>query len=149
MLETLLNQHHGELLILVLTVLVLVELLVLVPQLLRANLRKADMIHAEQMKALENGQPLTREDDRARVAGRTAMLVPMVVLICAGTVTCFLAASHSENLTTVALTVWVVSGVVSLAAITGGVALIGRLAQLQAEEEPEEEGVPDNPLEPR
>jgi hypothetical protein len=34
--------------------------------------------------------------------------------------------------------------VVSLAAITGGVALIGRLAQIQAGQEDEE--VPDNPL---
>jgi hypothetical protein len=44
----------------------------------------------------------------------------------------------------VTLTAWVVGGVVSLAAITGGVALVGRLAQLQADREGEE--VPANPL---
>lgn len=143
-----LAQHHGEILILVLTALLFIELLIIVPQLLRAHLRKAEMLHTEQMKALEKGIPCSREDERSRVAGRTAMLVPIVVVICAGTVTCFLAASHSDNLTTVALTVWVVSGVVSLAAITGGVALIGRLAQLQNPEVPDEEGLPGNPLEP-
>jgi hypothetical protein len=37
-----------------------------------------------------------------------------------------------------------VAGVVSLAAITGGVALIGRLAQLRSEQEDAE--VPQNPL---
>jgi hypothetical protein len=70
----------------------------------------------------------------------------MVVICTAGTVTCFLVAYKSENMFAVALTSWTVSGVVSLAAITGGVALMGRLAQLH-EEEPDEEKVPDNPLE--
>ena len=60
------------------------------------------------------------------------MLVPMVVIISAGTVTCFLAAYRSDNLFTVAITAWSVAGVVSLAAITGGVALMGRLAQLHS-----------------
>jgi hypothetical protein len=47
----------------------------------------------------------------------------------------------SEHLFSVALAVWVVAGVVSMAAVTGGVALIGRLALIQAgeEEEPEED----------
>src|SRR5690348_7017295 len=104
--------HRGETLILIVTFLVMVELLFLVPQLLRAHLRRCEMIHLEQMRALEKGFPITREDDRARVAGRTAMLVPMVIIICAGTVTCFLAAFGSEHLFTVALTVWVVAGIV-------------------------------------
>ena len=146
LLETFLTTHHGEVLILILTVLVLLALLVLVPQLLRVSMRKAEMLHLEQMKALENGLTPTREDDRSKVAGRTAMLVPMVVIICAGTVTCFLSASNTTSLVAVALTVWVVAGVVGLAAITGGVALIGRLAQIQSsgldEEEQEEKGAP-------
>ncbi len=141
--EKLLIEHHGEILILFLTLMVLLALLVLVPQLLRASMRKAEMMHTEQMKALESGLPPLHEDDRAKVAGRTAMLVPMVVVICAGTVTCFLSASNVISLFTVTLTVWVVAGIVSLAAITGGVALIGRLAQIQShsidEEEPEPE----------
>src|SRR5262249_1821715 len=97
------------------------------------------------MKALENGFPLPVEDDRARVAGRMALLVPMVVLIAAATVTCFLAAYRQEQVFTVSLAGWVVAGVVSLAAITGGVALIGRLAQLQAGEK-DHEDVPQNPV---
>ena len=43
------------------------------------------------------------------------------------------------------MAVWCVAGIVSLAAITGGVALIGRLAQLQTGDEEGE--VPENPLE--
>jgi hypothetical protein len=72
------------------------------------------------------------------------MLVPMVVIISAATVTCFLVAYKSDNLFAVTLAVWCVAGVVSLAAITGGVALIGRLAQLTSGEE--EERPPANPL---
>jgi len=56
----------------------------------------------------------------------------------AATVTCFLVAYHSENLFAVTLGVWCVAGVVSLAAITGGVALMGRLAQLHVGEEEDE-----------
>ena len=138
-----LEKHSGELVIVVLCLLVLGTLIVLVPQLLRAHMRKADMLHQEHMKALENGLPLPMEDDRARVAGRMALLVPMVVLISAATVTCFLAAYRQEAMFTVSLSVWVVAGVVSLAAITGGVALIGRLAQLQSGEK---DDVPENPL---
>ena len=40
--------------------------LILVPQLLRAHLRKSEMIHLEQMNALEKGFQISREDDRAR-----------------------------------------------------------------------------------
>ena len=134
--EAFLEKHSGELVIVALTLIVVITLFILVPQLLRAHLRKAEMQHEERMKALQNGQPVPPEDDRSLVAGRMAMLVPMVVLITAGTVTCFLAAYRQEQVFTVSLPVWVVSGVVSLAAITGGVALIGRLAQLQ-------KGVPD------
>jgi hypothetical protein len=69
----------------------------------------------------------------------------MVVMISAGTVTSFLVVYKSDQVFAVALAVWVVAGVVSLAAITGGVALMGRIALLQAgesderdEEEPRE-----------
>jgi hypothetical protein len=129
--------HSGEIMILVLFTMVVVTLFVLVPQLLRAHLKKQEMQHAEHMRALENGLPVPPEDERYRVAGRTAMLVPMVVIISASTVTCFLVAYLKEEMFAVCLSVWVVSGVVCLAAITGGVALIGRLAQLQSGEEEE------------
>ena len=47
----------------------------------------------------------------------------------------------------VTLVVWAVAGIVSLAAITGGVALLGRLAQLESDvEELEQEKPPKNPL---
>ena len=138
-LVSLLTDQSGAVMILLLFIIVVIALAILVPQLLRANLRKSEWLHAEHMKALDNGFPLPNEDDRARVAARTAMLVPMVVMITAGTVTCFLAAYRSDNLFTVALAVWVVAGVVSLAAITGGVALIGRLAYLQAGKDVEED----------
>jgi hypothetical protein len=143
--EAFLEKHSGELVIVVLCLLLLGTLMVLVPQLLRAHLRKVEMAHLEHMRALENGLNVPIEDDRARVAGRMALLVPMVVLITAGTVTCFLAAYRQEQVFTVSLSVWVVAGVVSLAAITGGVALIGRLAQLHAGEEEEEE-TPTGPI---
>jgi hypothetical protein len=134
----------GDVMILIMLAILVVTLIILVPQLLRAQLKKAELLHEENMRALENGQEVPPVDERSRTAGRTAMLVPMVVIISAATVTCFLAAYKSENLFNVSLAVWVVAGVVSLAAITGGVALIGRLAQIQAGEEDEE--VPDNPL---
>src|SRR5262245_34213893 len=136
--------YHTEFLILVVLTIIVLTLMVLVPQLLRAHLRKAEMQHEENMRALENGQPIAPVDERTRMAGRTVLLVPMVVMISAATVTCFIGAYKSDNVFTVSLAVWVVAGVVSLAAITGGVALIGRLAQLHAEEQDEE--VPENPL---
>jgi hypothetical protein len=143
--EEFLEKHIGELVVVILVIIVVGTLIVLVPQLLRSHLRKVEMLHLEHMKALEKGFPIPVEDDRARVAGRMALLVPMVVLIAAGSVTCFLAAYKQEQVFTVSLAVWVVAGVVSLAAITGGVALIGRLAQLQTQGKDEEE-VPENPM---
>src|SRR5207237_2461273 len=131
----------GEVLILALTILMLLTLLAVLPFLLRHNHRKAEMIHREHMQALEKGQMLPIEDYRARAAGRTALFVPMAVMLAAAAVTCFLVSTHSENLFAVSLAVWVVAGTVSLTAITGGVALIGRLAQIQARQEDEEEPV--------
>jgi hypothetical protein len=115
------------------------------PQLLRAHQRSLEMHHSERMKALEEGSPLDPVDDRSVATGRVALLVPMVVTCSAATVTCFLVAYASEHLFAVTLAVWCVAGVVSLAAITGGVALMGRLAQLEAgerDEEIEEEPLP-------
>src|SRR5205814_4549317 len=129
--EILLQQHSGELTILMLAALILGTLLIVVPQLLRASQRTQEMQHAEHMKALENGQTLPPiEPPRMRAAGRTTALVPMVVCCAAATVTCFLATYKSEQVFAVTVTVWAVTGLVSLAAITGGVALMGRLAQL-------------------
>ncbi len=138
---TFIKDHSGEMLFLVMFCLMLITLLIVVPQLLRANLRKAEMWHQQRLKSLEVGAPLPPDDDRARFAGRTALLVPIVVMISAATVTSFLTVYKSEHLFSVALATWVVAGVVSLAAITGGVALIGRLAMIQsgADEEPEDE----------
>jgi hypothetical protein len=137
--------HSGELLILVLFLVLVAGLIVLVPQLLRAHLRKAEMVHEEHLRALEQGQIIPEDDQASRAAGRTAMLVPMVVIIAAATVTCFLVVCRSDNVFAVALALWTVAGVVSLAAITGGVALIGRLAQLRQGEQ--NEVVPENPFE--
>jgi hypothetical protein len=122
--------------ILILTALVLGTLLVLVPQLLRSHARIQEQMHAEHLRALEGGQPLPKFDVRSRAAGRTTALVPMIAVCAAAAVTCFLVAYKSEFLFAVTVTVWAVTGIVSLAAITGGVALLGRLAQLDA-------GVPD------
>jgi cytochrome bd-type quinol oxidase subunit 2 len=142
--EQVLEKHSGEILILVLSAMVMVALLVLVPKLLQAQHKTKEMRHAERLRALEKGQVLPPPDDRSWAAGRTAFLVPMVVVCAAATVTCFLAAYRTEALFSVALAVWSVAGVVSLAAITGGVALLGRLAQLGSGDE--EEQPPDNPL---
>ncbi|HEV3256705.1 MAG TPA: hypothetical protein VG013_07500 [Gemmataceae bacterium] len=140
-----LEKHSSELIILVIAAMVLGALLVLVPQLLRARRHTADLQHAEQMRALEHGQVLYAPDEPSRAAGLTALLVPIVVIISAGTVTCFLSAFKSESLISVSLAVWSVAGLVGLAAITGGVALMGRLAQLHADKE--DEKVPLHPLE--
>ncbi len=134
--------HSGELLILALTLILVTTLIILVPQLLRSHLRKTEMRHLERLRALENGIAPPPEDERARVAGRTALLVPMVVMLAAAVVSCFLVVYRSENLFTVSLAIWVVAGVVSLAAITGGVALIGRLAQIEAGQKDEDEEEP-------
>lgn len=141
--DVFLEKHSSEMIVLVLFGMVVVTLIIIVPQLLRAHLRKVEILHEEHMRSLEVGIPLPYTDESSKAAGRTTMLVPMVVIITAGTVTCFLVAYKSEFLFSVVLAVWVISGVVSLAAITGGVALIGRLAQLHSEEEEE---VPSNPL---
>ena len=133
-----LERHSHELMILVLFIILVLTLIILVPQLLRAHLRKVEMQHAENLKALEQGLAIPPVDEASRAAGRTAMLVPMVVMIAAGTVTCFIATYRQEEVFGVALAVWSVAGIVSLAAITGGVALIGRLAQLQKGLEDEE-----------
>lgn len=144
-----LDVHSGEVTILVLGAMILGALLVLVPQLLRAHQRTLDLQHEEHMRALERGEVLPRGDERSKYAGRTAALVPMVTVCAAGTVTCFLAAYKYENLFSVALAVWSVAGVVSLAAITGGVALMGRIAQLHSgipEEQEEEEEMPEDAI---
>ncbi len=137
-----LENHVNELTILVLAGMVLGTLLVLVPQLLRSHARSLEIQHTEHMRALEAGQPLPPFDVRSRAAGRTAALVPMVVVCAAGTVTCFLVVYNKPelNLFAVTVTVWAVAGIVSLAAITGGVALLGRLAQLDAGVPDEDEG---------
>jgi hypothetical protein len=143
--DVFLEKHSGELTTLVLGVLVMGTLLVALPQLLRMHRSTQEMLHAERMRGLEQGVELPRPDHGLIMAGRTAFLVPMIALCVAGTVTCFLVGFKSESVFTLGLTVWVVAGTVSLAAITGGVALMGRLAQLHAgtpEEEP-----PANPLE--
>lgn len=149
--ETLLKEHSGEMLILALFLIVVITLFVIVPQLIRAHLQKVELLHQEHMKAMEKDLPLPSEDERARLAGRMALLVPMVVVITAGTVTCFLSANRTDSVFTVSLAVWVVAGLVGLAAITGGVALIGRLAHLdliredEGAEEPAHEDHPEHP----
>ena len=145
--DDMLKQHSGELTILILSSLVLLTLLVLAPQLLRSHLKVVEIQHAEHMKALEKGISVRILDDRSLFAGRTALLVPIVSVCTAGTVTCFLAAYKVDILFSVSLAVWSVAGIVSLAAITGCVALLGRLAQLQAGIQDEE--LPANPPENR
>lgn len=139
--------HSGELVILAMLLLIIITLLVVLPQLLRANLKKAEWWHEERLKAIDKSIPLPPEDDRSRTASRIALLVPMVVMISAATVTSFLVVYKSEQLFAVALAVWVVAGVVSLAAITGGVALMGRIALLQAGENDEDEDEDHEPKE--
>jgi hypothetical protein len=139
------HTHSGELMILVLFLLVMITLIILVPKLLYAHLRKVELLHTENLKALDQGQPVVPVDEPSRCAGRLALLVPMVVMIVAATVTCFLVAYKSDHIFAVAMAVWTVAGIVSLAAITGGVALIGRLAQLRSGAVEEE--LPSNPLE--
>lgn len=140
--ETLLEKHSGELLILVMAILLVATLLIVVPQLLRHNHKANEMRHAEHLKALECGQSLPPLDVKSRMAGRTAALVPMVSVICAAVVTSFLVAYRSESLFGVTVAVWAVAGLVGLAAVTGGVALLGRLAHIDAgleDEDSEEE----------
>lgn len=137
--EPFLEKHSGEILILMLAGLLMLTLFVIVPQLLRHSHRGVEMRHQEHLKALDKGQKLPPFDVRSRAAGRTAALVPMVSVICASTVTCFLIAYRSESLFSVVVAVWSVAGLVSLAGVTGGVALLGRLAQLEAGYEEEDD----------
>ena len=94
----LVKEHSGEMLILSLALVIVITLLIVLPQLLRANLRKSELIHEEHLRALEKGLPIPIQDDRARMAARTALLVPMVVMIATGTVTSFIVVYKSENL---------------------------------------------------
>jgi hypothetical protein len=119
-------------------VLLLTTGLIVLPQYLRVHRSTREMQHAERMRSLEQGRDLPLPDYPSLLAGRTAFLGPIVLISVAGTVTCFLIAFRSESVFTVALLVWVVSGVVSLASVTGGLALLGRLAQLSSGTEDEE-----------
>lgn len=127
------TKHSGEVVIVVLAILVFAALLIVVPQLLKAQQRSQELLHAEHMRSLENGDSLPPYDVRSRAAGRAISLVPMVSVIAAATVTCFLVAypNQGNSLFSVSVVVWAVAGIVSLAAITGGVALLGRLAQIE------------------
>jgi len=107
-------QHSGALTIMILCALVLATLSILVPKLLNSHQHTIELNHAEHMRALEQGLPVQRPDERSVFAGRTALLVPMVSICTAGTVTCFVVAYQSENLLSVTLGVWCVAGVVSL-----------------------------------
>ncbi len=140
--ESFIESHSGELLILILSAMVAATLLVLVPQILRTYYRARELQQAENLRALEQGHRLPPADPAAAAAGRTATLVPIVAVLAACTVTCFLVSFKSESIFSVALAVWCVAGVLGLAAITGGVALMGRLAQLQSGDEEEEEEAP-------
>lgn len=129
------EQHSNELMILLLVGMVLLSLVVLVPQLLRAHQRIQEMRHAERMRSLEASIPIPPPDDALKAAGRIAVLVPSVALIVAGVVTCFLVAYRSDSVLAVTIAAWCVAGLVSLAAITGGVALVGRLAHLDSNDD--------------
>jgi hypothetical protein len=138
-----LANNSGALLIIALSAMVLGTLLILVPQLLRAHQRSLEWQHEEHTQALERGQPLPPPDALATAAGRTASLVPMVIMCAAGVVSCFLIAYKPTDVFATALVVWCSAGVVSLSAITAGVALMGRLAGLK--EDVSEEEMADHP----
>ncbi|MBX9677346.1 MAG: hypothetical protein K2X38_01195 [Gemmataceae bacterium] len=135
----LVQAYSKELTLIMLTILILGTLIILVPQLLKWHIRKMEILHVENMKSLENGVRLPISDERATIASRMALLVPMVVMLGAATVTCFLAIYNSTQIFPVSLGVFVIAGVVSLAAITGGVALVSRLAHLEDIDAAEEE----------
>src|SRR5262249_19304245 len=134
-----LERYSSEVAIVMLGAMVMATLLVLVPKILRNQQKIHDDRHAESRQRLAKGLPLPSDDHRTRAAGRTASLVPIVTVIVAGTVTCFLVAFRSDSLLSVTIAVWSVAGVVCLAAITGGVALLGRLAHVDFEEEDEKD----------
>lgn len=144
LMNPLFKEHSGELVMIIIVALLLLTLLIAIPQVLRANMRKAEMFHLERLKSIEKGLPAYVDDERSRQAGRTAMLVPTVVIISAATVTSFMVVYKAESLFAISLSIWIVAGVVALAAITGGVALIGRLAQIQAGEKAEDEDEPES-----
>jgi len=81
------------------------------------HVRRLEMAHEERLKSIEKGLPLAPIDDRGSLAGRVALLVPMVVMIAAATVSSFLVVYKSENCFAVSLAIWVVAGLVSLAAV--------------------------------
>jgi hypothetical protein len=126
------ERNAGAITILVLCFLVLVTLLILVPQLLRWHQRSLEMQHLERMRTLEQGEIPAAYDQRSYAASRIALLVPMVVICAAATVTCFMVVYKTDNLFAISLAVWCVAGVIALAAITAGVALLGRLAQFDS-----------------
>src|SRR6266852_6010884 len=97
-LNELIKEHSGELVILTLTCLLHGTLMVVVPQLLRMHVRKMELAHEERLKSIEKGLPLPPDDHRGSLAGRIALLVPMVVMIAAATVSSFLVMYKSENL---------------------------------------------------
>jgi uncharacterized membrane protein len=138
--EVYLQQYSGGIIALVLTAMVLLGLLILIPQVLRSHQRTAELQHTERMKALEAGQKLPQENALRNAAGRTAVIVPAISVCAAAAVTCYMVVNKSDNVIALALTVWIVTGAISLAAITAGVALMGRLAQL--DEPMEEENQP-------
>ena len=135
------EKHSATIMLLAMIVMGLTTLLILVPRLLRARQQRLELQHIERLKCLELGQMPPHPDERSIAAGRTASLVPMVVICAASAVTCFLAAYRPDQVFAIGVATWCVSGAVSLAAITGGVALMGRLAHLNAgvEEETDEE----------
>jgi hypothetical protein len=137
------KDHGPEVLGLLLALVASMTFLIVFPQIQRTHMRREEMIHQEHLKALEKGVPLPVDDYRARMAGRTALWVPIVVMLATACVTSLLVIHHPENLFAVSLAIWVVAGVVSTAAITGGVALIGRLAQFQSGQTNEEEETDD------
>lgn len=128
--EPFVQQYRGELTIVILGGLLFLSLLILVPQLLRAHQKALELEHEEHMRSLEKGLAIPAPDERSQFAGRTALLVPIVSICTAGTVTCFLVAYRYEGGFSVAAFVWTVAGIVSLAAITACVNLLARLANL-------------------
>lgn len=128
------DTHSGEMLILA----ILLVVLAMMPQVLRFRLRYREMQHDESMRALEQGHRPPLPEVRFRTAGWVAALSSVVSICTAGIVTCFLVVCRSDHVFSVSLAVWCVTGVVSLAAITGGVALMGRLAHFEDEEEEDE-----------
>src|ERR1035438_3746618 len=51
----LIKEHSGELLLIAMTALLLCSLLIAIPQVLRATMRKAELLHLERLKSIEKG----------------------------------------------------------------------------------------------